>query len=366
MIRAAVTTRYPADYARAWVDIDLDAIVANAQTIASRAGRPLLPMVKANAYGLGAVPVARALERVEPWGFGVATTAEAAELRTAGIARPLIVFTPLQPTGIAAWEAVGARPVIGDANALNAWIERSGAPFHVEIDTGMGRSGFRWNDEESLAAIGSRLRSAPGFEGVFTHFHSADCDAAETARQWDRFQMAVGRLGVTPPIVHAANSAGALVGRRFAADLVRPGIFLYGGAAGGTTLPRPVAAVRAPVVALRQVAEGDTVSYGGSWRAAAPTTVATLGIGYADGVLRSLSGSGQVELNGRLRPIIGRVTMDLTMVEVPDAQVQLGDIATVFGGMISLDAQAAAASTISYELLTALAPRVPRYYQGIR
>ncbi|HET8649251.1 MAG TPA: alanine racemase [Gemmatimonadales bacterium] len=364
MIPAAVTTRYPADHARAWVDIDLDAIVANAQTIASRAGRPLLPMVKANAYGLGAVPVARALEQVDPWGFGVATTSEAAELRAAGIDRRLIVFTPLQPAGMAEWEAVSARPVIGDAAALVAWTERTAAPFHVEIDTGMSRSGFRWNDEASLREVIPRLHSAPGFEGIFTHFHSSDCDAATTAQQWDRFQSVVEQLSTRPPVVHAANSAASLAGSRFAGDLVRPGIFLYGGATVSEAAPAPVAALRAPVVALRRIERGDTVSYGGTWRAAAPTTVATLGIGYADGVLRSLSGSGQVELGGRLRPIIGRVTMDLTMIEVSDHDVRLGDVATVYGGMVTLDAQATAAGTISYELLTALGSRVPRRYRG--
>jgi len=198
-----------------------------------------------------------------------------------------------------------------------------------------------------------------GWEGVFTHFHSAET-AAATERQWDRFHQVLAGLGRRPPLVHAANSAAALQGTRYAADLVRPGIFLYGGAVPART-PNPVARLRARVVAVRRLAVGDSVSYGASWKAREPTTVATLGIGYADGVPRSLGNRGRIEVAGCQAPIVGNVTMDMTMV-APAGDVDVGTVATVFGGTVTLDQQAAAAGTIAYELLTGLGRRVRRHY----
>ena len=210
------------------------------------------------------------------------------------------------------------------------------------------------------------LKPTEGWEGAFTHFHSAESDPASVTRQWERFQAALSRLPHRPPLIHAANSAVALRGGPETADLVRPGIFLYGCGIPGLPAPRPVAALRAPVVAVRQIPQGESVSYGATWRAATDTTVATLGAGYADGVMRSLSGRGQVELGGASVPIIGRVTMDMTMAAVPAGSVRVGDIATFYGGVISLDEQAAAAGTIGYELLTALGSRVQRRYGAAR
>jgi alanine racemase len=161
-------------------------------------------------------------------------------------------------------------------------------------------------------------------------------------------------------LVHAANSAAALRGHAYAGDLVRPGIFLYGGDAGGPT-PQPVVTLHARVVATRRIKPGDTVSYGATWTAPAETLIATLGIGYADGIPRSLGNSGIVELNGKLAPVVGRVTMDFTMVAC-DGPCDVGDVATVYGGLVSLDQQAQRAGTISYELLTSIGARLPRYY----
>ena len=351
---------------RAWVDVDLAALVANARTIAAVSGTRLLPMVKANGYGLGAVEVARALETVDPWGFGVASPAEGETLRAAGIGRPILVLTPLQPQAIEEYHRLDLRPSIGDVSALESWTARSSRPFHVEIDTGMSRAGVRWDDRPSLGRLASVLDKAPGWEGVFTHFHSAESDPDSTRQQWDRFQDVLRAFSRRPPLVHAANSAAALAGRSFAGDLVRPGIFLYGGCA-GTTEPQPVAALRAPVVAVRSISPGDTVGYGAVWRAARPTTIATIAIGYADGFPRSAplgyvpSTPREIELNGRVSRLIGRVTMDMCMVDV-EGSVNVGDVATVFGGQIALDRQADAAGTISYELLTRLGPRVARRY----
>ena len=347
--------------ARAWVDVDLSALLANARTVMARSGARLLPMVKANGYGLGAVRVSRALEALAPWGYGVATAEEGAELRTAGITRPIVLFTPLLPRWREACLATGVTPAIGDAEALACW-HPTGRPFHLEIDSGMGRAGVRWDDAASLDAIRSMLRAGAPCEGVFTHFHSADEQPASCDRQWERFQAVVASLPARPALVHAANSAAALEGSRFAADLVRPGIFLYGGAAGLT--PAPVAALRARVVAARRVAAGDAIGYGATWTAPCATTIATLGVGYADGVLRSLSNRGAVELGRGVHPIAGRVKMDMTLVDVGDEPVRPGDVATLFGGRVTLDAQAAAAGTISYELLTSLGRRVERRYSG--
>lgn len=349
------------DTARAWVDVDLDALIRNARSYAARTAAPLLPMLKADGYGLGAVAVARALAEAEPWGYGVATVDEARELHVNGILRPVVIFSPLVPAMIEYVRAVAARPTIGDPATLRAWLEQGGGPFHLEIDTGMGRSGVRWDDPQALLETRNLLADAPGWEGIFTHFHSAERDAAATAEQWRRLQETITTLGRRPALVHAANSAAAGYGTAYAADLTRPGIHLYGGRLAGLDAV-PVASLRARVVAVHRLSAGATVSYDATWRAPNPTTVATLAIGYADGVQRRLSNGGAVELLGRRLRIIGRVTMDHLMVDAGDLPVALGDVATLFGGLISVDEQAALAGTVAYELLTALGPRLPRRY----
>ena len=347
----------PDETARAWAEVSLIALVANARTVAGISGARLLPMVKANGYGLGAPMVARALEAVDPWGFGVATVEEGFSLRAAGITRPILVFAPLHPSLISRYLAQDLRPTISDLKALDAWSAESGNPFHVEVDTGMSRTGFRWDDRSGWQ---NRIREARGLEGVFTHFYAAENDSRSVDAQWERLQQVVASLGGKSVLVHAANSAAALRGRVYAGDLVRPGIFLYGGAAGDRE-PESVVKLRARVVAVRRVQPGDTVSYGATWTAPAETLIATLGIGYADGIPRSLGNSGMVELRGKVVPIVGRVTMDFTMVAC-DGPCEVGDIATVYGGLVSLDQQAQRAGTISYELLTSIGARLPRCY----
>ncbi|HEX9894063.1 MAG TPA: alanine racemase [Gemmatimonadales bacterium] len=353
------------ELSRAWVDIDLAALRRNAATVAAAVRAPLLPMIKADAYGLGAVPVARALESLNPWGYGVAALDEAQALRRAGIERPILVFTPLLPAWAGAYRAADARPCIGDLEALQAWLALGGAPFHLEIDTGMRRAGIPFDDAEMLDQLRGLLPSAEGWEGIFTHFHSADTDPASARIQWDRLQQAIATLGRRPRAVHAASSAGSFVDRMYGGEFARPGIYLYGGRA-GTHQPETVARFQARVVAVRRVAEGDSVSYGASWIAARVTTIATIGAGYADGVLRSLSGRGRIEGAGTVHPIVGRVTMDMTMIDAGDSPMRPGDSVTIFGGQVSLDQQAEAAGTISYELLTSLGTRVARRYPGGR
>jgi len=360
-----LTTSFSPETTRAWVDVDLAALVANARKVALVSGSRLLPMVKANGYGLGAVEIARALEAVDPWGYGVAAIEEGQSLRAAGITRPILVATPLLPYSIQRYLELDLRPAIGDPAALDAWISRTERPFHLEIDTGMSRAGVRWNDRSELESIRGRLRGASGWEGVFTHFLDAESDAAGTALQWDRFQETLETLPSRPALLHAANSAAALLGRRYAADLVRPGIFLYGGTAGSAT-PQPVAALRGRVVSIRSIDAGDTVGYGAAWRADRSCRVATLSVGYADGFPRSTGGTRpqlrEIEVNGRLAPILGRVTMDMCMALVDDS-VAIGDVGTVYGGLIPVDRQAEAAASISYELLVRIGARVPRLFR---
>lgn len=345
---------------RAWVDIDLAALARNARRVARVSRARLLPMVKANGYGLGAVAVVRALEPLDPWGYGVASPAEGRELRAAGIERPILVCTPCPPSWVTRMLRDRLTPLLADLAAVRAWLGMSGGrPFHVGVDTGMARGGFSVADRGGCEELRHMLATASGYEGICTHFHSADEQPATIDTQWDEFERAVEVIG-RPGLVHAANSAAALRSHPTDAHLVRPGIFLYGGAAGGQ-VPEPVARFRSRVVAVESIGPGESVSYGATWRASAPTRIAVVAAGYADGWHRSGSSRSIVELRGQRVPVRGRITMDMTMVEAtPDAAPD--DIVTIFGGLVSLDEQAALAGTISYELLTSLSPRVERRY----
>jgi alanine racemase len=349
-----------------WLDVDLAALLRNARRYSEQvgAGVSLLPMVKADGYGLGALPVARALEAIDPWGFGVAHPEEGETLRRGGIARPIVVFVPLGVEQIDRDLEFNLRPVIGDLATMERWLERTERPFHVEIDTGMARGGFRWHDEAGLIELGRRLHRAPGFEGILTHFSAADSSLDLTAEQWERFEAARRTLGSQPRWIHAGNSGAGQWNARFSGNLARPGIFLYGGRA-GLLVPEPVASLHASVVAVRSIRRGDPVSYGGTFRAAADGEVVTLGIGYADGFPRSLSNRGLVAIGDRTFTVAGRVTMDMVMVVTPTGTARVGQPATLFGGPIDLDRQAELAGTISYELLTAVGRRVARLYQGV-
>ena len=355
---------------RAWVEVDLAAVVENARTVARVAGTRLLPVVKANAYGVGAVAVSKALEAVDPWGYGVATIEEGAELRAAGIARPVLVFMPARPDLFDAYQAHGLTPALGDRASIHAWIARGaggagGGAFHLEIDTGMSRSGVRWDEIEPIAD----LLDTPYLEGCYTHFHSADRRDGSADAQLERFKTAVGRLARRPALLHVANSAAALRGKAFALDAIRPGICLYGASVGeGLPTGKPVIALRARVVSVRTVQRGESVSYNASWTAPHHTTVATLGIGYADGVRRSLGlkAEATVLLNGARCPVVGLVTMDLTMVDVGDGRAAVGDVATLVGEADglgnTLDQVAAWSGMLQHELLAGLGPRLPRIY----
>lgn len=344
--------------------MDLGALVSNARTVATRAaGARLLPMVKANAYGLGAGPVARALEALDPWGYGVATPEEGAELRASGIKRRIVVFSPVT-------EALkdAARhdltPALGGVTQVRAWRAIAGnRPFHIQVDTGIGRAGIWW---EAFAEKSREFADARGLEGVFTHFHSAESDPASVRQQWERFKAAVAALPRRPTYVHAANSAAALGNPEVAADLVRPGIFLYGGLAGAWR-PEPVLRWRARVFEVGWREAGATVSYGATFKAPGRISLSTIAAGYADGLDRKLSNVGDVLVAGRRLKIAGRVTMDMTVVWASDWAPDEGALATLIGRdgseEITLDEMATSAGTIAHELLTGIGARVERIYR---
>ena len=359
-VLVSVSTEQKTD--RAWVEVDLGKLVENARAVRAAHDAALLPLVKADGYGLGAVPVAAALETLDPWGFGVATTDEGVELRGSGIVRPIVVFTPGSPAQFPRYREHELTPVFDDTEAIARWS----GPYHCEIDTGMGRAGIRWDDTRRLQVVADHPP-----EGVFTHFHSADRSPESVEVQVTRFKAALALVGERPRLLHVANSAGAWrAPAEF--DLVRPGIFLYGGEAGqNLPPPEPVVAVRASIASVRGLAAGDTVSYGAEWSAPAATTVATLAIGYADGVRRAVQGRAEAIVAGRRYPVVGRVTMDMTVVDLGSSgsdAVRVGDVATLIGRdgeeEITLDEFAGWAGTISYEILTGLGSRLERIYTG--
>jgi alanine racemase len=348
---------------RAWVDIDLGALLRNATKVASHAGVPLLPMVKADAYGLGAVRVARTLERLDPWGFGVATIAEGEELRRSDIKRPIIVFTPLLSGDFDAAVRADLTPTLGDTRSIVRWHE-TGRPWQLAIDTGMNRAGLPWTDVAAMR----RLLTDNAPQGAFTHFHSAERNDESRAEQERRFAGALAQLPVRPAMLHAENSPAVEHRGPSPWTVVRPGVFLYGVSSGNSPdiVPDPVASVRARIVDVRTIPDGETVSYGGTYRAVGERRIATLAIGYADGYHRALSNRASVLVRGRRVPVAGVVTMDMTMIDVTDAPAEVGDIATLMGSdgdeSIGANELAAMGDLSPYEVLTSLRGRLPRRY----
>ena len=349
---------------RAWVEVDLGALRRNGAALADRARVPLLAVIKADGYGLGAIRVAGALEPLDPWGFGVATVPEGLELRDAGVSRPILVLSPVLPDEYDAIRRGSLRPSLGSAAAIAEWARTGGGPWHLSIDTGMNRAGISWTEVNALReTLGQTVP-----EGAYTHFHSADLNDDSPGEQLRRFRCALEALPSRPRYLHAENSPAIERGGESSWDLARPGVFLYGvgGGPGAKMSPEPVAHLRARVVDLRTVSEGDTVSYGATWRARGRQRIATLGIGYADGYRRALSNRGSVLLNGQRVAVAGIVTMDMTMVDVTDVPCEIGDVATLIGrdgdAVLTVDDVATTADVLSYELLIGLKLRVPRFY----
>ncbi|MDQ2723956.1 MAG: alanine racemase [Actinomycetota bacterium] len=376
----------------AWAEIDLDAIAANAAILAAT-GAPagLCAVVKADGYGHGAVPVARAARRGGAAWLGVALVEEGVELRQAGLDGPILVLSEPTPEAMAEVVARDLTPTLYTAagvESATAEVGRSGRsrPFavHVKVDTGMHRVGAT---PDAAVALALDVADRPELElgGFWTHFAVADeIDDPYTAGQMERFEAASARLraaGVVPPLRHAANSAGTLWHPDARLDLVRCGIALYGlaPAAAGIGAPemiglRPALTLRARVSHVKTVAAGERLSYGLRYRLEVPSVVATVPIGYADGVPRSLAAAGgEVLLGGRRRPLAGTVTMDQILVDCgPDGQGGAG--AAVGDDVVLLGAQgdehigawewANLTGTISYEIVCGLSQRVPRIYLG--
>ena len=352
---------------RAWVEIDLGALVRNGERYGRAAGVPLLPKVKADAYGLGAVRAAHALSALDPapWGFGVATIEEGEELRRAGITAPILVTSPLLPAQFDAARRARLRPVLGDAAGIERWAS-SGEPWHLMIDTGMNRAGATWWDLRAVAAAAARHPP----EGVCTHFHSAQLPNGSRDEQERRFAAAVAELPFAPGILHADNSGAVEHRAPSPYALARPGIFLYGVSSGHDPgiAPEPVVAVRARVVDIRVIKEGDSVGYDAGWTAPRAGRIATVSLGYADGYRRSLGNRAHGLLRGVRVAVVGFVTMDMTMLDVTDQPCGIGDVVTLLGrdgdATITVADLAAASALSPYEILTGLRGRLPRIYTG--
>jgi alanine racemase len=349
---------------RAWIDVDLGALKRNAMTMARRAGVPIVPMVKADAYGLGAVPVVRALDALDPWGYGVATIAEGVELREAGVERPILVVSPLLAWDMPAAKASRLTPTLGFGEEIAAWVAIEGGPWHLAIDTGMNRQGIPW---DKLGSITDLTRAHPP-EGAFTHLHSSDRNDASMAEQQERFRRAVAVLPERPRYLHVEASAAVERQSPSPWDLVRPGVFLYGGGGGegAAVTPEPVAHLRARLLEVRDVPNGESVSYGASYRAVGLRRIATIAAGYADGFRRALGEGGRALVRGRLVPVAGVVNMDMTMLDVTGVPCEPGDTVTLVGkdgtAHLDLNELSREAGLSAYEVLTGLRLRAPRVY----
>ena len=363
--------------------IDLDAIARNYRFLRDRvgAGRAVYAVVKADAYGHGAPVVARRLEREGVDRFAVAGTEEGVALRRAGVGGEVLLLSCAEPEELPRQHAYGLTPTINDlaqAEALLAASRRMARVLrvHLELDTGMGRAGVRPEELDRLIAVWKSDRRAE-LAGTFANLSSADDPASPaTARQVAVMRECLARMrdaGVSPGLVHLANSAGVLAHPDSWFDGVRPGLALYGIApsdaidAAGLS---PAMTVESRVVGVRVVPAGTPLGYGGRFVTARETTVAVLPIGYHDGFRRSFSGSVSVLLRGRKAPVVGSVSMDVTLVDATATGAQRGDRAICLGreGAAEVSAWdlARAAGTIPYEILCGLGPRVARVYSGER
>jgi alanine racemase len=363
---------------RAWVEIDLAALRRNFRRLAGRVEPArILAVVKADAYGHGAVAVARALEAEggeHLAGFAVATAEEAIELRDAGVSSQIVVLSPLPPEAAPVLQRFRLTPVISSLESLqaikafskgNGWI----APLHLKFDTGMTRLGI---DDREAATLFELLRTSPEvrLEGVMSHLAEAETPDSESNRmQQERFAAVVSLL---PPAeraamtVHLANSAGALHLPAARFDWVRLGIALYGYDSAGRLSAdlEPVLSVEAEIVQVKSIAAGTRVGYGGRWVAERPSRIGIVPVGYADGYSWRLGNRAEVLVGGQRVPVVGSVSMDLLAVDVTGVAAEVGSRATLLGRQgaerISAVELAADVGTIPYQLLCLFGLRLPR------
>jgi len=365
-----------------WVEVDLDAFALNLRALQAHAGplRELLLVVKADAYGHGAVEMAEAGEREGVSQLGVATLHEGIQLRQAGCALPVIVLSPLLPSEIEEAVAHDLDPTVCDevfARELDAAGRRAGRPVrcHVEVDTGMGRIGVR---EEAAEAFVADLAALPGLRlaSLYTHFPDADAEDLSFARaQVERFGALLGRLearGLRPPRAHASNSAGTLNLPEAPFDWVRVGLASYGHHpphARSRLDLRPVMALKSRLVQVREHPAGTPISYGRTFVTKRATRVGVVPVGYGHGYSWLLSNRGEMLVRGRRAPILGRVTMDLTMVDLTDLPpCAVGDEVVLFGNSqeggeaLSIEEVARWSETLPYEIMCTIGKRVTRIY----
>jgi alanine racemase len=362
----------PGARARTWATVDLDAVAHNLRIVAGGlpAGAAVMAVVKADAYGHGAVPVAEAAVGAGAGWLGVATHEEALELREAGLEVPLLVMGPVPAAAVGPLAASGCTLTVGDRSSLTAAAHaRAGAPVrvHLKIDTGMTRLGIL--PEELPEVLNAVDTARVAVDGVFTHLACADDpDDAMTRAQTETFVRAAGLVRDRFPkaMCHVGASATAIAHPESVFDMVRVGIALYGAAPAPHLEAhadlRAVMTLSSRVVRARRVLRGTAVSYGATYRAPADTAIATVAVGYGDGYPRSLSGSGVMVAAGRRCPVAGRVCMDYTMLDVGDAPVREGDEVVAFGPQLPAVEVAEAAGTIAYELFCRVSRRVPRIY----
>jgi alanine racemase len=367
----------------AWTEIDLGAIGANTRALAKFAApAQLLAVVKADGYGHGAVPVARAALDAGATCLGVALVEEGVELRDAGIESRILLLSEAAPGAAETVVAQRLTPVVYTSNGVEALakaVADAGAeslPVHLKIDTGMHRVGCSPDDVAALVE-GIDARPELVLDGVCTHFAAADDpDPAATNAQLARFERCLAGLPRRPDIVHAANSAGLLAHPAARFDLVRVGIALYGipptPALNDVVTVRPALSLKARVSHVKRLPAGAAVSYGMHYTLPREATIATVPVGYADGVPRNLGlTGGEVLIGGRRHPIAGAVTMDQLMVDLGDAPVEVGDEVVLLGRQGSLDDRVEVITAhdwsqrlgvIPYEVVTGIGPRVPRLY----
>ncbi|MDH3975459.1 MAG: alanine racemase [Deltaproteobacteria bacterium] len=366
-------------------EVNLAALRNNCKIIRKRTGNKckLMAIVKADAYGHGAVPVSRALEKEGVDFLGVAILEEAVELRNGGIKAPILILGGLMEGQEGAIFDFDLTPVIftlDSASRINeeALRRNKTANVHVKIDTGMGRLGINGREVNSFF---SALKTMKGLslEGAATHFSTADCrpgspEASFTLDQIDKFKKALAQaesLGFHIKLRHASNSAAIFNYDEAFFNMVRPGIMLYGAYPSPDLAKveglRGVMSFRTGITEIREIDKGSSVSYGRTFIAERKSRIAVVPVGYADGYRRELSNRGEVLVRGKRAKIAGRVCMDMTMIDVTDIEgVNLGDTVYLFGGegsnAISVDEVAEITGTIPYEILCGISQRVPRVY----
>lgn len=357
---------------RSWVEVSRSRIVDNFRAVRRLVGdaAEIMPVVKADAYRHGANVVSHLLERESAAWFAVSNVEEGMALRRDGIAARILVMADFLPEERPALEAFHLTPVIHSLEDLPA----ARVPYHLKIDSGMGRLGTRAEPQEILRAVAAA--PAP-LEGLMTHFASAgNYESTQTGEQIARFDGIVAAFrahGIAPRYVHLSSTIPVAY-RRTAAwgNLVRPGHAIYGyvSPARGAVEPalevRPALSWKATVLAVKPIEAGALIGYGGMHRAARPMKIAVLAAGYADGIPHRLSNRGKVIANGKLVPIVGAVSMDLTTIDATSTDLRAGDAVTLLGSEngVSIDAQQIArwAGTISYSVLCGIHARVTRVY----